>query len=126
VARLAAGGGVAATVLAVLLAAALLLRARRYSSAVHVLPLVLAALAGLLGAAAGQVRATGPGASMTLLGLLAAGGMLAALAAARPAPSTRARVRVAMERAETAVLLGCGVTALAAFDAYGLALAIAR
>jgi type VII secretion integral membrane protein EccD len=126
VARLAGGGGVAAAVLAVLLAAALLLRARRYSSTAHVLPLVLAALAGLLAAAAAQVRATGADASTTLLVLLASGGALTALAAARPGKPARARIRVALERAETAVLLGCGVTALAAFDAYGLAFAIVR
>jgi hypothetical protein len=126
VAGLASGGGVAATVLAVLLAAALLLRARRYSSAVHVLPLAVAALAGLLGVAAAQVRVTGAAPSMTLLVLLAAGGVLAALAAARPAPPARARIRVALERAETAMLLGCGLTALATFDAYGLAFAIVR
>lgn len=126
VARLAGGGGVAAAVLAVLLAAALLLRARRYSSTAHVLPLVLAALAGLLAAAAAQVRATGADASTTLLVLLASGGALTALAEARPGKPARARIRVALERAETAVLLGCGVTALAAFDAYGLAFAIVR
>jgi type VII secretion integral membrane protein EccD len=124
--RLAAGGGVAATVLAVLLAAALLLRARRYSSTVHVLPLVLAALAGLLAVAAAQGRAAGATASTVLLVLLAAGGGLAALAAARPTTPARARIRVAMERAETAVLLGCGLTVLATFDAYGLAFAIVR
>jgi type VII secretion integral membrane protein EccD len=126
VARLAGGGGVAAAALAVLLAAALLLRARRYSSTAHVLPLVLAALAGLLAAAAAQVRATGASASTTLLVLLAAGGALTALAAARPGKPALARIRVGLERAETAVLLGCGVTALAAFDAYGLAFAIVR
>jgi type VII secretion integral membrane protein EccD len=125
IARL-AGGGVTATVLAVLLATALLLRARRYSSTVHVLPPVLAGLAGLLVVAAAQVRATGAAASMTLLVLLVAGGVLAALATARPAPPARARIRVALERAETAVLLGCGVTVLATFDAYGLAFAIVR
>jgi ESX secretion system protein EccD len=126
VARLAGEGGVTAIVLAVLLAAALLLRARRYSSTVHVLPLVLAALAGLLAVAAAQVRAPGAAASMTLLVLLAAGGVLAALAAARPTPPARARIRVAMERAETGMLLGCGVTVLATFNAYGLAFAIVR
>ena len=126
VAGLASGGGVAATVLAVLLAAALLLRARRYSSAAHVLPPVVAALAGLLGVAVAQVRGTGATPSMTLLVLLTAGGVLAALAAARPAPPARARIRVTLERAETATLLGCGVAALAAFDAYGLAYAIVR
>jgi hypothetical protein len=124
--RLAADGGVTATVLAVLLAAALLLRARRYSSTVHVLPLVLAALAGLLAVAAAQGRAAGATASTALLVLLAAGGGLATLAAARPTTPARARIRVAMERAETAVLLGCGLTVLAAFDAYGLAFAIVR
>jgi type VII secretion integral membrane protein EccD len=121
-----AAGGVTATVLAVLLAAALLLRARRYSSTVHVLPLVLAALAGLLAVAAAQGRAAGATASTALLVLLAAGGGLAALAAARPTTPARARIRVAMERAETAVLLGCGLAVLAAFDAYGLAFAIVR
>jgi hypothetical protein len=126
VAGLASGGGVAATVLAVLLAAALLLRARRYSSTVHVLPMVVAALAGLLGVAVAQVRSTGAAPSMTLLVLLTAGGALAALAAARPAAPARARIRVTLERAETATLLGCGVTALATFDAYGLAYAIVR
>jgi type VII secretion integral membrane protein EccD len=126
VAGLASGGGVPATVLAVLLAAALLLRARRYSSAVHVLPLVAAALAGLLGIAVAQVRVSGAAPSMTLLVLLTAGGALAALAAARPAAPARARIRVALERAETATLLGCGVAALATFDAYALAYAIAR
>lgn len=50
----------------------------------------------------------------------------AALATVRPAPPARARIRVALERAETAVLLGCGVTALATFDAYGLAFAVVR
>jgi type VII secretion integral membrane protein EccD len=124
--RLAADGGVTATVLAVLLAAALLLRARRYSSTVHVLPLVLAALAGLLAVAAAQGRAAGATASTALLVLLAAGGGLAALAVARPTTPARARIRVAMERAETAVLLGCGLTVLATFDAYGLAFAIVR
>jgi type VII secretion integral membrane protein EccD len=126
VARLAGAGGGAATGLAVLLAAALLLRARRYSSTVHVLPPALAGLAGLLAVAAAQVRATAAAASMTLLVLLAAGGVLAALAAAGPTPPARARARVAMERAETAVLLGCGATVLATFDAYGLAFAIVR
>jgi hypothetical protein len=126
VAWLAGGDGVAFTLLAVLLAAALLLRARRYSSAVHVLPLALAALAGLLAVAAAQVRAVGASASMTLLVLLAAGGVLAALGATHPAPPARARIRIAMERAETTVLVACGVTVLAAFDAYGLAFAIAR
>jgi type VII secretion integral membrane protein EccD len=121
-----AAGGVTGTVLAVLLAAALLLRARRYSSTVHVLPLVLAALAGLLAVAAAQGRAAGATASTALLVLLAAGGGLAALAAARPTTPARARIRVAMERAETAVLLGCGLAVLAAFDAYGLAFAIVR
>jgi type VII secretion integral membrane protein EccD len=126
VARLAGGGGAAGAALAVLLAAALLLRARRYSAAVHVLPLVLAALAGLLAVAVAQVRGTGASASVTLLVLLALGGVPAALAAARPAPPARARVRVAMERAETALLVACGVTVLAAFDAYGSAFAIMR
>jgi type VII secretion integral membrane protein EccD len=125
-ARLAVGGGVPATVLAVLLVAALLLRARRYSSAAHVLPLVVAGLAGMLAVAAAQVRATDAAASMTLLLLLAAGALLAALSVAHPASPTRARARVAMERVETAVLLAGGVTVLAAFDAYALAFAIAR
>jgi hypothetical protein len=121
-----AGGGVPGTVLAVLLAVALLLRARRYSSTAHVLPLVLAGMAGLLGVAATQLRAGAAAASTTLLVLLAAGGVLAALAAARPASPARAWMRVAMERAETAVLLGCGATVLATFDAFGLAFAIVR
>jgi type VII secretion integral membrane protein EccD len=125
VGRLAAGGGGPGTVLAVLLAAALLLRARRYSSAVHVLPLVLAGLAALFAVAGAQVRAAAA-ASMVTLALLAVGGVLAALAAARPAPPARARARVAMERVETAMLLGCGVAALAAFDAYAVAFAIVR
>jgi hypothetical protein len=125
VARLAAGGAAPGTALAVLLAAALLLRARRYSSTVHVLPLVLAGLAGLFAVAAAQVGAAGA-ASVVLLALLAVGGALAALAAARPAPPSRARARVTMERVETAVLLGCGVTALAIFDAYTLAFTIVR
>jgi type VII secretion integral membrane protein EccD len=123
---LAAGGGVTTTLLAVLLAAALLLRARRYSSTVHVLPPVLAALAGLLAVAAAQGRAGGATASTTLLVLLGAGCGLAALTAARPTAPARARIRVAMERAETAVLLGCGLTVLATFDAYGLAFVIVR
>jgi type VII secretion integral membrane protein EccD len=125
-ARLAGGSGAAGTVLAALLAGALLLRARRYSSTAHVLPLVLAALTALLGIAAAQVRAGGATATTTVLLVAAVGGVLAALAVARPAPPARARIRVAMERAETAMLLACGLTALAAFDAYGLAFAIVR
>jgi len=124
--RLAAEGGAPGTVLAVLLAAALLLRARRYSSTIHVLPLALTGLAALFAVAAAQVRATGPDTSTILLLLLLAGGGLAALAAARPATPARARVRIAMERAETAVLLASGVAVLAAFDAYGMAFAVVR
>jgi hypothetical protein len=124
--RLAAEGGIPGTALAALLGAALLFRARRYSSTVHVLPLVLTGLAALFAVAAAQVQVTAAGPSTTLLLVLAAGGGLAAMAAARPATPARARARVAMERTETAVLLACGVTALAAFDAYGLAFAIVR
>ena len=86
----------------------------------------MAALAGLLGIAVAQVRGAGAAPSMTLLVLLTAGGALAALAATRPGPPARARIRVALERAETATLLGCGMAALATFDAYGLAYAIVR
>jgi type VII secretion integral membrane protein EccD len=124
--RLAAEGGVPGSVLAALLGAALLFRARRYSSTVHVLPLVLTGLAALFAVAAAQVQVTAAGPSTILLLLLAAGGGLAALAAARPATPSRARARVAMERAETAVLLACGAIVLAAFDAYGLAFAVVR
>ena len=63
---------------------------------------------------------------MTLLALLAVGGVLAVLAAAHPAPPAQARLRVALERAETAMLVGCGVTVLATFDAYGFAFALVR
>lgn len=126
IARLAGEGGAAPAVLAVLLCVALLLRARRYSSAVHVLPLVAAAVAGLFSVAAAQVRAGGLPAATILAVALAVAAVVLALSAAHPAASTRARVRIALERAETAVLVGCGVAGLAAFGAYSFAYAVVR
>ena len=125
VARLAGGGGVTATVLAVLLAAALLLG-----------PPVLehrprpAAGGGRAGRPARGRGRAGPRHRRRRLhdpaGPAGRRGRAGRPGRRPPGPPARARIRVAMERAETAMLLGCGVAALATFDAYGLAFAIVR
>jgi type VII secretion integral membrane protein EccD len=123
--RLAGEGGATGALLGVLVSVAVLLRARRYSGTGHVLPLVAGGLAGLLSVAAAHAGGDGT-AAMTLLSALVVGVVLVTLSAAHPTAPTRARGRIMLERAETAVLVGCGVAALAAFDAYGFAYAVVR
>lgn len=113
--------------LGVLLAVALLLRARRYSRPAHVLPPAVSGLAALAALAGGALWATeGLTAAVTTSVALATGLILVAAALVELAPSARARVRIALDRAETVVLLVSGIAAFGVFNAFAWAYAVVR